>query len=77
MSGTETATSHRPYLVSTDRRLEEGDLVIIELGTVADGYWSDLTRTSITGDFLSEEQDEIHKLVLSAQQAAIEKCFPG
>lgn len=77
MSGAETANSHRPYLISSDRRLEEGDLVIIELGTVVDGYWSDLTRTSIVGDFLSEEQDEIYELVLSAQKAAIEKMVPG
>ncbi len=77
MSGPDTATSHRPYLISTDRRLKEGDLVIIELGTVVDGYWSDLTRTLVAGDKASQKQQEIYDLILAAQKAAMEKMLPG
>ncbi len=68
---------HRPYLISTDRRLKEGDLVIIELGTVVDGYWSDLTRTVVAGDKASQKQQEIYDLILAAQKAAMEKMLPG
>ena len=34
---------------STGRRLQDGDLVLIELATCVNGYWSDLTRTGTVG----------------------------
>lgn len=76
MSGDRTATSHRPYLDSTTRTLTEGDLVLIELGTVADGLWSDLTRTVTVGE-PSARQREIWQTVRDAQQAALKALKPG
>lgn len=37
---------HRP----TDRRIVEGDAVVIDVGALVDGYHSDMTRTFLVGD---------------------------
>jgi Xaa-Pro dipeptidase len=37
------------YWRARTRRIEPGDVVMLELGTVADGYWSDHTRTVVAG----------------------------
>ena len=39
-----------PHATPTDRRLESGDLVIIDVGAMVDGYRSDMTRTFVLGD---------------------------
>ena len=39
-----------PHATPTDRRLESGDLVIIDVGALVDGYRSDMTRTFVLGD---------------------------
>lgn len=74
-SGINTAQSGR-YNLSTGRRLQEGDLVLIELATCVNGYWSDLTRTCAVGDLTSEHR-QMGNLLLSAQKAAVEAVRPG
>src|SRR5579862_525180 len=37
------------YFRASTRIIERNDVVMIELGTVADGYWSDHTRTVVAG----------------------------
>ena len=37
------------YWRARTRPIEAGDSVMLELGTVADGYWSDHTRTVCAG----------------------------
>lgn len=70
--------TYETYLLvpSRSRRIREGDLVMVELATVVDGYWSDLTRTIVVGE-PTQKQLEVHKLVLEAQEAAIEAVKPG
>lgn len=70
MSGPNTVYAHRPYNISTNRKLQNGDLVLIELGVVADGFWADLTRTRVVGK-ANEKQLEINQVVLEAQAAAV------
>jgi Xaa-Pro aminopeptidase len=41
--------SARPHHRPSARRLEEGDLVVIDVGALVDGYHSDLTRTFAVG----------------------------
>ncbi|HEV8637409.1 MAG TPA: Xaa-Pro peptidase family protein [Chloroflexota bacterium] len=64
------------YPLASDRRLRRGDLVVIELGTVVDGYWSDLTRTVTVGP-ASDRQRELYELVRRAQQASLQAVRPG
>ncbi len=58
------------------RRLQKGDLVLIDLGVKWRGYCSDLTRTFAFGR-LSEPFEEIYQIVLKAQEAAISAVKPG
>jgi Xaa-Pro dipeptidase len=75
MSGPLSEFAQRHFCVSSARAFESGDLVLIELGTCADGYWSDLTRVFTVGQ-PDPRQTDIHAIVLQAQQAAIEKMRP-
>ncbi|MFZ0586375.1 MAG: Xaa-Pro peptidase family protein [Candidatus Sulfotelmatobacter sp.] len=61
---------------STGRRLRNGDLVLIELATCVNGYWSDLTRTAPVGPPRAE-LESILTIVREAQSAAIDAIRPG
>ena len=55
---------------SSALRVASGDLVLIELATCVDGYWSDLTRTAGVGE-LALPQRSLLAAVREAQSAAI------
>jgi Xaa-Pro aminopeptidase len=61
---------------STGRLLENGDLVLIELATCVNGFWSDLTRTAAVGS-PRPEVAQILAIVKDAQQSAIDAIRPG
>ncbi len=61
---------------STGRVIEEGDLVMVEMATVMDGYYSDLTYMAVAGE-PDKRQREVHNAVLAAQQAACKEMVPG
>ena len=61
---------------STGRRLKNDDLVLIELATCVNGYWSDLTRTAPVGS-PSAELNTILTVVRDAQSAAVDALRPG
>ena len=74
-SGPNSADAGR-FNRSTGRRLENGDLVLIELATCVNGYWSDLTRTAAVGS-PKPEIEPILALAKDAQQAAVDGIRPG
>ncbi|MGA9509245.1 MAG: Xaa-Pro peptidase family protein [Candidatus Sulfotelmatobacter sp.] len=74
-SGPNSANAGR-FNRSTGRRLQDGDLVLIELATCVNGYWSDLTRTDSIGSPKAETA-EILTLAEAAQQAAIDGVRAG
>jgi Xaa-Pro aminopeptidase len=74
-SGPETATGWQ-YFRSRDRAVEADDVVMLELGTAADGYWADHTRTVVAGK-ASERQREAIAAVFAAQEAAFGAARPG
>mgnify|MGYP000101001941 FL=1 len=59
-----------PHHVPTDKRLEKGMLVTVDMGTVFEGYDSDFTRTVAFGE-PTDEQREIYSVVLEAQRRAL------
>jgi Xaa-Pro aminopeptidase len=61
---------------STNYATRLGDLVMIEMGVIVDGYWSDLTYMGVIGE-PSQRQREIHNIVLEAQHAATAAVRPG
>jgi Xaa-Pro dipeptidase len=74
-SGPNSADAGR-FNRSTGRRLENGDLVLIELATCVNGYWSDLTRTAAVGS-VNAEVEHILAIVKDAQQAAVDGVRPA
>jgi Xaa-Pro dipeptidase len=74
-SGPNSALAGR-FNRSTGRRLENGDLVLIELATCVNGYWSDLTRTVAVGS-AKPEAAKILDLVTDAQQSTVDAIRPG
>lgn len=65
-----------PHHRAGARRMETGDLVVLDFGGVLDGYCSDLTRTVSVGP-PSEDARRVHAAVLEAQRAAIAVVRPG
>ncbi len=76
-SGPDTAFAWRPCVISTDRTIHAGEIVVLELGVVVDGFWADNTRTRVAGGEASEQQLEWHAIVREAQQSAIGACQAG
>jgi Xaa-Pro dipeptidase len=74
-SGPNSADAGR-FNRSTGRHLENGDLVLIELATCVNGYWSDLTRTAPVGS-PKAEVEQILAIVREAQQAAVDGVRPS
>jgi Xaa-Pro dipeptidase len=74
-SGPNSACAGR-FNRSTGRRLENGDLALIELATCVNGYWSDLTRTAPVGSPTAEAA-AILDVAADAQQAAVDGIRPG
>jgi Xaa-Pro dipeptidase len=64
------------YSRTSANRLRSGDMVLLELATCADGYWSDLTRTGCVGR-PGERELAILTAVSEAQAAAIAAVRPG
>ena len=60
----------------TRRVVENGDMVVCDLGVFRDGYCSDMTRTVLFGD-ISPEHMRIFRLVQESQDAAIAAIGPG
>jgi len=72
----ESAVGYRPNEVSTRRLLESGDIALLELGVVADGYWADRTRVRVAGQ-PTQEQFKVFDTVRRAQEAAAAAIRPG
>lgn len=60
-----------------DRRIEAGDLLLIDAGCEYGYYASDVTRTFPVGRAFSREQEAIYELVLESQVKAIASVRPG
>lgn len=68
--------SAMPHLRPGGRRLQPGDLVLLDLGAFVDGYHGDITRMAVLGQPTARQQ-EVHDAVLRAHDAAIAAIRPG
>ena len=76
LSGPNAAVAYKPHLLSSQRRLEAGEMALLELAVVADGWWADLTRTRVAG-VARDEDRERWQIVIEAQRAACDAIQPG
>ncbi len=59
------------------RTMEDGDLVVVDIGAEYGMYTADITRTIPVNGAYSHRQREIYSLVLAAQNAGIDLLKPG
>jgi Xaa-Pro aminopeptidase len=59
------------------RRMDEGEVVVMDVAAECDNYASDITRTVPAGGKFTSRQREIYDIVLGAQRAAIAAVKPG
>ncbi len=66
----------RPHARPTDRTLQEGDMIVLDMGAFRDGYASDMTRTVALGD-PGDAARRGYNAVLDAQNAALNAARAG
>jgi len=59
------------------RKIEDGDIVVLDVGAQYSGYSADITRTLPANGKFSARQREIYTIVLGAQNAAMAALKPG
>jgi Xaa-Pro aminopeptidase len=59
------------------RKIEDGDIVVLDVGAQYSGYSADITRTLPANGKFTVRQREIYEIVLSAQNAALAAIKPG
>jgi Xaa-Pro aminopeptidase len=60
----------------TDRKIRNGDLVVVDMGALYQQYRSDITRTLVAGK-PSSKQTRLHEAVKRAHDKAFEAIRPG
>jgi len=60
-----------------DRRMEEGDLVLVDGGAEVDLYAGDITRTFPVSGSFSKVQKEVYEIVQRSHECAINEISPG
>ncbi|MCK5135079.1 MAG: aminopeptidase P family protein [Bacteroidales bacterium] len=60
-----------------NREMENGELLLMDIGAEYGYYTADITRTIPVNGRFNKEQQTIYQLVLNAQLAAIEQMIPG
>lgn len=66
----------KPHARPGDRRIREGDLVVLDFGALLDGYHSDMTRTVSIGE-PTPTQRRMDEVVRAAQAAGVAAVRPG
>src|SRR5262249_44400352 len=73
-AGPNSTTLHYDKL---SRRIQDGDIVVLDVGAQYAGYSADITRTLPANGKFTPRQLEIYKIVLDAQNAALAALKPG
>lgn len=73
LSGRWTSRAWAPAYISGQRSIIQGDIVLLELATAVNGYWSDLTRVCVAGPpdaYLCEVRYVVDQAVEAARRMA-------
>ena len=65
-----------PHAVPTDRKIQEQDIITIDMGCIVNGYCSDMTRTFFVGS-VPEYVKPVYDLVLKNQVQTLEEMKDG
>lgn len=67
----------KPHARPSDRRVGEGELVVLDFGALVDGYHSDMTRTVCVGEPSTARLSEIVEVVAASQSAGVAAVRAG
>ena len=67
----------KPHHEPGDRVIAAGEPVVLDFGTLVDGYPSDQTRTLCFGGAPDDRVREVHEVVRAAQRAGVAAVEPG
>jgi Xaa-Pro aminopeptidase len=59
------------------RQMQDGDVVVVDIGALYSFYCADITRTYPVNGRFSERQRELYDIVLGAQEAIMKELRPG
>lgn len=62
---------------ANDRRIGQGEVVVMDVGAAFGGYTADVTRTLPANGRFSKEQRAVYQIVRDAQEAAAKVARPG
>lgn len=68
--------SSMPHGVPSNKKIENGDFITMDFGTMINGYHSDMTRTIAVG-FATDEMKNVYNTVLKAQQNCLDNIKAG
>ena len=66
----------KPHAVPTERKIQEKDIITIDMGCKVNGYCSDMTRTFFVGE-IPDEVKQVYDLVLKNQTQTLEDFKDG
>lgn len=66
-----------PHYFANTRRVEDGDLVVVDIGAEYHYYTADITRAFPANGRFTDRQQELYQLVLDAQTHAVQRFTPG
>lgn len=73
LSGPKSASPHGK---TGNRKIQDGDFVLLDLGVIYEGYCSDITRTVAIGE-ISDEKRKIYEVVKRSNEESIKAIKPG
>lgn len=65
-----------PHALPTERVVEPGDFIVVDIGVLRGNYWAEIARTFVAGS-PTAEQTRLLKLVARAQASARDSLRPG
>ena len=68
--------SSKPHAVPTDRKIQEKDIITIDMGCKINGYCSDMTRTIFVGE-VPKNMKDVYDLVLKNQEQVLDDMHDG
>ena len=65
------------HYVDLQRKMEDGDMILLDLGALSSNYASDITRTYPVNGKFTQRQKDIYNVVLEAQDVTIDAMHVG
>lgn len=65
------------HYIENDKTVEDGNLVLLDLGALSNLYAGDISRTFPVNGKFTERQAQFYQMVLDVNKATIEKVKPG